>query len=410
MTFDSPRTSIPDTAVSVAGLTEYIQSLLEDNEILRQVWVTGEVSSANNHRVGLFFTLQDPGGGASIKCVAWKSQVAKLAQVPVAGEKIIILGSLKLYPSRGEYQLQVWQAIPDGVGLQALRYKQLKNRLEAEGLFDDDRKRDLPLHPKTIAVVTSPTAAAWGDIQRTLRGRYPGLHVLFSPAIVQGDDAPASIESAIQRVEKDGRAEVLILSRGGGAVEELACFDDERVVRAVANCTVPVITGIGHQRDESLADLVADVCVHTPTAAAERVVPSLDNLYNQHLARIDELFDTVRYLLGDAEGRLQGLRSRLQRVGLDKLVQQRMEALGWKRQRLLQLTGGRIQESRQYLELLRQKLGTLDPKGVLERGYAVVRNVDGKILRSHSQVKVGDELVVVLGSGTVKVKVMEIKE
>jgi exodeoxyribonuclease VII large subunit len=410
MTFDSPRTSIPDTAVSVAGLTEYIQSLLEDNEILRQVWVTGEVSSANNHRVGLFFTLQDPGGGASIKCVAWKSQVAKLAQIPVAGEKIIILGSLKLYPSRGEYQLQVWQAIPDGVGLQALRYKQLKNRLEAEGLFDDDRKRNLPVHPKTIAVVTSPTAAAWGDIQRTLRVRYPGLHVLFSPAIVQGDDAPASIAKAIQRVENDGRAEVIILSRGGGAVEELACFDDERVVRAVANCTIPVITGIGHQRDESLADLVADVCVHTPTAAAERVVPSLDDLYNQHLARIDELFDTVRYLLGDAEGRLQGLRSRLQRVGLDKLVQQRMEALGWKRQRLLQLTGGRIQESRQYLELLRQKLGTLDPKGVLERGYAVVRSVDGEILRSHSQVKVGDELVVVLGSGTVKVKVMEVKE
>lgn len=410
MTFDSPRTSIPDTAVSVAGLTEYIQSLLEDNEILRQVWVTGEVSSANNHRVGLFFTLQDPGGGASIKCVAWKSQVAKLAQIPVAGEKIIILGSLKLYPSRGEYQLQVWQAIPDGVGLQALRYKQLKNRLEAEGLFDDDRKRNLPLHPKTIAVVTSPTAAAWGDIQRTLRGRYPGLHVLFSPAIVQGDDAPASIAKAIQRVEKDGRAEVLILSRGGGAVEELACFDDERVVRAVANCTIPVITGIGHQRDESLADLVADVCVHTPTAAAERVVPSLDDLYNQHLGRIDELFDTVRYLLGDAEGRLQGLRSRLQRVGLDKLVQQRMEALGWKRQRLLQLTGGRIQESRQYLELLRQKLGTLDPKGVLERGYAVVRSEDGEILRSHSQVSVGDELVVLLGSGGVKVKVMEIKE
>lgn len=410
MTFDLQTTSIPDTAVSVAGLTQYIQSLLEENEILRQVWVTGEVSSANNHRVGLFFTLQDPGGGASIKCVTWKSQVAKLAQVPVAGEKIIILGSLKLYPSRGEYQLQVWQAIPDGVGLQALRYKQLKNRLEAEGLFDDDRKRSLPLHPKTIAVVTSPTAAAWGDIQRTLRGRYPGLHVLFSPAIVQGDDAPASIESAIQRVEKDGRAEVLILSRGGGAVEELACFDDERVVRAVANCTIPVITGIGHQRDESLADLVADVCVHTPTAAAERVVPSLGDLYNQHLARIDELFDTVRFLLGDAEGRLEGLRSRLQRVGLDKLVQQRMEALSWKRQRLLQLTGGRLQQSRQYLELLRQKLGTLDPKGVLERGYAVVRNVDGEILRSHSQVSVGDELVVQLGSGGVKVRVVEIKE
>ncbi|NJL64017.1 MAG: exodeoxyribonuclease VII large subunit [Methylacidiphilales bacterium] len=229
-----------------------------------------------------------------------------------------------------------------------MRYKQLKNRLEVEGLFEDERKRNIPLHPQHIAVVTSPTAAAWGDIQRTLRGRYPGLHVLFSPAVVQGEEAPNSIVKAIQRVEKDGRAEVLILSRGGGAVEELACFNDERVVRAVANCKIPVITGIGHQRDESLADLVADVCVHTPTAAAERVIPALTDLYNQHLNRVDGLFDAVRFLLGDAEDRLQGLKNRLQRVGLNKQVSQEGQKLAWKRQRLLQAISGRLQQSQQH--------------------------------------------------------------
>ena len=265
----------PDHTLSVAGLTDYLRLLLEQDQILRQVWVTGEVSSASHHRSGLFFTLKDTDGTASIKCVAWNSQLAKLAQMPVAGEQLIILGSIRVYPQRGEYQLTVWQVLPAGVGLQALRYQQLKKRLEAEGLFDTDRKRSLPPHPQTIAVVTSPTAAAWGDIQKTLKHRYPGLHILFSPATVQGEQAPTSIVKAIERVIKDGRAEVLILSRGGGAVEELACFNDERVVIAVANCSIPVITGIGHQRDESLTDLVADICVHTPTAAAETEVPPL---------------------------------------------------------------------------------------------------------------------------------------
>ena len=409
MTYNQ-NTFAPETAVSVAGLTEYIQVLLEENEILRQIWVVGEVSSANNHRVGLFFTLTDPGGGASIKCVTWKTQVAKLAQIPTPGQQVIILGSIRLYPTRGEYQLQVWQVIPAGEGLQAIRYKQLKNRLAAEGLFDSDRKRNIPAHPKTIAVVSSPTAAAWGDIQKTLRSRYPGLHVLFSPAIVQGPEAPASIVNAIRRVEKDARAEVLILARGGGAVEELACFDDERVVMAVANCTIPVITGIGHQRDESLADLAADLRVHTPTAAAERVAPSLEDLYNQHQDRIEELIAVVNYVYDTAANKLQKMRNRLQRLSLDKQVKQRIEALNWRKEKLLQTTSQKLISEKQHVEMLRQKLQTLDPKKVLQRGYAVVRKENGEIARAASHLNIGDELLVLLGEGEVKVKVIQLKE
>ncbi|HEY9812652.1 MAG TPA: exodeoxyribonuclease VII large subunit, partial [Candidatus Sericytochromatia bacterium] len=219
--YDVPNL-IPDTALSVGGLTSYIQDLLEQDEQLRQVWVIGEVSSTNKHRSGVFFTLQDPQTKAAISCVTWSSQQDQLIQQPVAGEQLIVLGSIRIYPQRGQYQLTVWQALPAGEGLQALRYKQLRNRLEAEGLFAKERKRSLPIHPQTIAVVTSPQAAAWGDIQKTLRRRYPGLRVLFSPAIVQGEQAPASIVSAIERVVRDGRAEVIILARGGGAVEELA--------------------------------------------------------------------------------------------------------------------------------------------------------------------------------------------
>jgi exodeoxyribonuclease VII large subunit len=410
MTADFTDFLIPDTAVSVSGLTDYIRLLLEQDEQLRQIWVIGEVSSANHHRSGLFFTLQDPDGGAAIKCVVWNGQLPKLMQMPTVGEQLIVLGSIRLYPARGEYQLSVWQALPAGVGLQALRYQQLRNRLEAEGLFDPQRKRSLPPHPQTIAVVTSPTAAAWGDIQKTLKQRYPGLRILFSPAIVQGEQAPESIVKAIQRVERDGRAEVLILSRGGGAVEELACFNDERVVRAVANCSIPVITGIGHHRDESLVDLVADESVHTPTAAAERVVPALADLYNLHWQRIVGLQQVVHRELESADNQLQGLRERLQRLRLDKQLQQQMQALTWRRQQLMQVTTSKFQQATQHLDMLRQKLVTLDPKAVLQRGYAVVRQENGIIVRNATEVAIGQELLIQLGQGEVIVKVTETRE
>ncbi|HEY9806214.1 MAG TPA: exodeoxyribonuclease VII large subunit, partial [Candidatus Obscuribacterales bacterium] len=162
MTFYLPDLLVPDTALSVAGLTAYIQALLEQDHQLQQIWVTGEVSSANRYRSGLFFTLQDPDAKAAISCVVWSSQLGKLVTLPTPGEQIIILGRIHLHPQRGHYQLIVWQALPAGEGLRALRYRQLRHRLEAEGLFDPQRKRSLPVHPQVVAVVTSPRAAAWG--------------------------------------------------------------------------------------------------------------------------------------------------------------------------------------------------------------------------------------------------------
>lgn len=399
---------VPDTAISVAGLTAYIQLLLEQDDQLRQVWVTGEVSSTNIHRSGLFFTLQDSEVKAAIACVVWNNQLAKLAQMPTPGEQIIVLASIRLYPQRGQYQLTVVQVIPAGEGLLALRIKQLRDRFQAEGLFDPQRKRSLPLHPQVIAVVTSPAAAAWGDIQKTLKRRYPGLQVLFSPAIVQGEQAPVSIVAAIERVERDRRAEVLILSRGGGAVEELACFNDERVVRTVANCSIPVITGIGHQRDEVLTDLVADVCAHTPTAAAELVVPALSDLYTQHQQRIASLHTVMNQQLETADQQLQKLRHRSRNLRLDRLIQQDMQSLKWQQQRLVQATKQRSQLAMQHCQLLRQKLETLDPKAVLKRGYAVVRQENGAIARSFAELVPGQELSIQLNQGEVKVQVTEI--
>jgi len=399
---------VPDTALSVAGLSTYIQALLEQDPQLRQVWVTGEVSSATQYRSGLFFTLQDPAEKAAISCVVWNSQIDRLSTLPTQGEQFIILGRIQVHLQRGQYQLVVWQVLPAGEGLRALRYRQLRHRLEAEGLFDSSRKQALPTHPRVVAVVTSPQAAAWGDIQRTLRRRYSGLCVLFSPALVQGDQAPDSIARAIHRVVLDDRADVLILSRGGGATEDMECFNDERVVRAIAECPIPIIAGIGHQRDESLADLAADCCAHTPTAAAEQAVPQLADLYAEHRQRTLTLSDALQYRLEVTRDRLQRVRTRLQQLKLDRKLAHEVQMLGWMRQQLIQRNGEQLHQATQHTQLLQQKLNTLDPQAVLKRGYAVARSANGDIVRSTATLALGQDLLVQLAEGQATVTVKEI--
>ncbi|MDJ1182321.1 exodeoxyribonuclease VII large subunit [Roseofilum casamattae] len=408
MTSPLPNLLVPETAVSVGDLTAYVQERLEGDEHLHHLWITGEVSSASQYSSGLFFTLQDPEVKASISCVAWKSMLSRLVATPTSGEHIIVLGSLRVYPPRGQYQLIVHQALPAGEGLQALRYRQLRDRLSALGYFDLERKRQLPSHPQIVAAITSPQAAAWGDIRRTLKRRYPGLHVLFSPALVQGKQSPASIVKAIRRVERDGRAEVIILARGGGATEDLAGFNDERVVEAIANCSIPIISGIGHQRDESLADLAADLCVHTPTAAADYAVPELETLTSEHEERCLTLKNAMQTYLDRQDDRLQRLRNSLERLQPDRQIERERQTLHWKRRQSIQLILQYLQRETQRCEYLRQKLATLDPNRVLKRGYAVVRTEEGAIARSTTSLQLDRELSIQLSEGTVHVKIVRI--
>jgi exodeoxyribonuclease VII large subunit len=379
--------TISDKALSVALLTSYLQDLLEGDRRLQSLWVTGEVASVSEHPSGTYFTLCDADKSAAIRCVVWKSQRPKLLQKPTKGAQLLVLGSLRVYKTRGEYQLNVSQSLPAGEGLQALRLEQLRSRLDAEGLFSPANKRPLPAHPKIVAVVTSDTSAAWGDIQRTLTQRYPRLQVLLSPTAVQGESAPAEIVRAIARVELDGRADVIVLGRGGGAAEDFACFNDERVVRAIGNCTIPIITGIGHERDESLADLVADKRAHTPTAAAEQAVPNLADIYFQHRQRVVNLAQVVRSRFQKEEKHLQLLQNRLKR---------------------LPVTSRTLQQASGKLEVLQQKLSALNPAAVLERGYAAAIQSDGTIVRSTEGLVLGEELTVKLSRGVLKVKIVEI--
>ncbi len=377
----------PETTLSVGGLTSYLQELLEGDRNLRSVWLIGEVSNVSQHASGCFFTLCDPDKSAAIRCVVWNSQRQKLVQMPVKGEQLLVLGSIRVYKNRGEYQLTVVQSLPGGEGLEALRLQQLRSRLEAEGFFDPARKRPIPAHPQIVAVVTSDSAAAWGDIQRTLAQRYPGLRVLLSPTLVQGDLAAAAIARAIARVELDGRADVIILGRGGGSAEDLACFNDERVVRAIANCAIPIITGIGHERDESLADLVADKRAHTPTAAATQAVPILADIYSEHKQRMLNLASAVRSRFQTESEHLQLLQNRLKR---------------------LPVTSRTLRQATGKLEILQEKLAALNPAAVLERGYAAVMQADGRIVRQTDGLELGDELTVRLSRGVLKVKIVEV--
>lgn len=403
-----PHLVIHDAPLSVAGVTLYIQDLLEQDVRLQQLWVAGEVSSATQYRSGLFFTLQDPDADAAISCVIWNSQLSQVTTLPKVGEKVIVLGRLRLHVKRGSYQLNSWQVLPGGEGLRSLRNRQLRQRLEAEGMFDAAHKRSLPTHPKTLAVVTSPQAAAWGDIQRTLKRRYPGLLVLFSPALVQGNQAPLSIVRAIQRVERDGRADVLIISRGGGATEDMECFNDERVVRAIAQCSIPVIAGIGHQRDESLADLVADFHVHTPTAAAEQAVPSLSEVIHSHQERRLALAQALHTHVRDRQDQLHYLQERLRRSPIDHQLNQSFQVLQGQQQRLTYAMYQHLDHAEHRCQLLQQQLGDLDPTTILKRGYSLARQDDGKLVRSVHAVKPQDRLQIQFADGNVRVNVEQI--
>ncbi|WP_404787663.1 exodeoxyribonuclease VII large subunit [Altericista sp. CCNU0014] len=405
-----PNLLMPPAVLSVGGLTGYIQSLLEQDEQLVQVWLTGEVSSANRYRSGLFFTLRDPDEEATLQCVVWSASLEKLVVVPEPGEQVIVLGRIRLYPQRGQYQLAVWQVLSAGEGLRALRYQQMRDRLAAEGVFDPERKRPIPVHPQAIGVVTSPQAAAWGDIQRTLKSRYPGLRVLFSPSLVQGDRAPESIAQALAWLEADGRAEAIILARGGGASEDLACFNDERVVRAIATCRIPIVSGIGHQRDETLADLAADCCAHTPTAAATVAVPCLEDLQALHFERRARLFARVESRAVESQKALQRLETRLQRIHPERRVQQELSAISSYRHRLLQAASYRLRSQQQHQQFLQEKLATLDPRAVLRRGYAIARTLDGTIARKATDLSRDQTFSLQLGDGSVRAKVLDLSE
>lgn len=383
----------------VSQITAYIKELFDSDDALQDLWLEGEVSNYSRAASGhVYFTLKDE--EAQIRCVMWRSQVGRQAYLPQNGEAIVAHGRISVYEAGGQYQLYVDDIQPAGAGLLYLQFEALKERLAAEGFFDAERKRPLPSFPQRLGVVTSPSAAALRDIVNVLRRRYPLIEMVLSPTLVQGDEAPPQIVAAIEALNEYAEVDVIIVARGGGSLEDLWAFNDERVARAICASQVPVITGVGHETDFTIADFVADVRAPTPSAAAEVVVPDRQELrgtvesWRERLAqlmkeRIEKERRTLQY-------REQALRRFSPQAQIDS-YRQRMDDL---MHSALASFKHRFALAREQLRTLDSQLQALGPLATLERGYAIAKHLGtGKVVRSIAQVVVGDRLEVRVSNG-----------
>ncbi len=382
------------TPLTVTDLTRQIKGALEN--VFPPLWVEGEISGFTAASSGhYYFTLKDQ--NSQISCVMFRREAGRLPFLPEDGISVLLLGRLTVYEARGNYQLIVEDMEPRGLGAIMQALEQLRLRLEAEGLFDPERKQDLPAFPACIGVVTSAKGAAIQDITKVLGDRDAPVRLLLSPAVVQGKEAPDSIVSALDALVEDGQSEVIIVGRGGGSFEDLLAFSDEKVVRAVAACPIPVVSAVGHEIDMSLTDLAADVRAPTPSAAAEMVSESRDGLLGGLEFLASRLVSATRFVTGEARSRLSAVTSRL--IHPRYLLEQgkmRLDDLSF---RLTSHAQTRLTGYRSGLKHLAGLLSTLGPQSVLDRGYAVVLKEDGVLVRDPRQVRPGEELDIQVAEG-----------
>ena len=385
---------------SVGDLTRYIRQVLESDYRLQDMWVTGEVSNVSRPSSGhLYFTLRDD--NASLRCVMWRPRVAHQTHLPQDGEMLDVLGHISVYEAGGQYQLYAENLRPAGEGARFAEFLELKARLEAEGLFDPERKQPLPEWPKTIGVVTSPTGAALRDVVNVLRRRFPLVTLLLSPSKVQGDDAPAGIVNALETLNQDGRSDVLLLIRGGGSMEDLWTFNHEDVVRAIAHSIVPVVIGIGHETDVILADFAADVRAPTPSTAAEVATPDRVLLHEDLAFQRSDLNQLFREHLYQLRQSLKMWSTRLKLASPLAHVANKQQRLDEFTSRARTAILHRMALSQAAISSLEKTLRAVGPNAVLARGYAVVTLAEnGQLVRSITQVSSGDPLQIQVQDGT----------
>ena len=385
----------------IFGVTEvnHLVKLLLDNEpMLTNVAVRGELSNYKIYPSGHhYFTLKDPEG--SLRCVMFKGSAVKLRFRPENGMKVVVTGRISVFPRDGAYQLYCNTLTPEGAGDLAVAFEQLKAKLQAEGLFEPEHKKTLPAYPERIAVITSAAGAAVHDMIRILRRRYPIAKVILLPVRVQGIEAPPEIVGAIRYANRWKVADLIITGRGGGSMEDLWAFNDERVARAIYESELPVISAVGHEPDVTIADYVADARASTPSNAAEIAVPDQEELRRW-------LWGAEERLVQSELQRLERLRQKLdvlagKRVMTDQLayVQDKRMELVHVQQRLGDLAGVCLGEKKQQFAALAASLDAMSPLKVLGRGYAMAQNENGQILKSYRDVESGERVNVTLGEG-----------
>lgn len=388
------------TLVTVAEITAYLKELFQIDPVLTDIWVRGEASNISRPASGhLYFSLKD--SEASLRCVCFKQQARYLSYLPDDGDAILAHGRIGIYEATGQYQLYIDLIQPDGVGLLAAQFERLRLQLELEGLFDEARKRPLPLAPRCIGVVTSASGAVWQDIQTVVARRYPLASLLLAPASVQGGAAAAEIVQAIAGLQADGRAEVIIVGRGGGSAEDLAPFNDESVVRAIFASRIPVVSAVGHETDITLADLVADVRAPTPSAAAELCTPDRTAIAADLRAAARAMTALIRDDLEQRAGDLDVLNRNLQRLSPTLRAEQFRQRIDERTRTLTALVSQALIIDRERLGARRAALAALNPAAVLNRGYALVCDADtGDVLRQARDGRRGRALHIRVADGS----------
>lgn len=393
---------------SVNELNNYAKSLLDSDENLKHIFVTGEISNYKAHYSGhLYMTIKDE--SASIKAVMFAGNASRLRFSVENGMKVLIFGTVSLFPRDGSFQLYINDMQPDGVGALSVAYEQLKKKLEAEGLFSTLHKKPIPKFPQRIGVITSATGAAIQDIFNVLKRRYPVAQVVVRPAQVQGDGAANDIAAAINEFNSAMGADVLIVGRGGGSIEDLWAFNEEVVARAVFASKIPVISAVGHETDYTICDFVADLRAPTPSAAAELAVPDAFELKGELLAYNQQLVSLTKARLNAERTRLLAIeKSGALKDPVIRLNEKRRELL-YLSERINDLTQAHLDSQKLRFSALAGKLNALSPLGVISRGYAIVNKGD-KVVTKAKDFNIGDVLSIKLADGTVNASVTGICE
>lgn len=381
---------------SVSRVNNYIKRLIDSKPVLQDLWVKGEISNYKRHSSGhLYMTLKDE--HSVLKAIMFRQQAASLSFVPDNGLNVIAHGRVAAYEAYGEYQLYIDEMTPDGVGALYLQYEQLKKKLAAEGLFDEHHKKALPPYPCRIGVVTAPTGAAVRDIINVCTRRYPLAEIVVFPAIVQGAGAKESIVRGIEYFNNVG-ADVMIVGRGGGSIEDLWAFNEEIVARAIYASQIPIVSAVGHETDFTIADFVADRRAPTPSAAAELCVPSADELLRQIALSRSRMRNAVSSSINNWRKQLRLLTPRDPRDRINAL-RQRIDLLI---QRIESHNQLKISRHRQQLASLSIKLDALSPLKTLSRGYAIPVNADGQLVHCKAQLPSGTDFSLTLADGKVE--------
>lgn len=391
---------------TVNELNNYVKNVLDNDENLKYVYVTGEISNFKAHYSGhMYMTIKDE--TASVKAVMFAGNASKLRFMPENGMKILALGTVSLFPRDGSYQLYISTMQPDGAGALSIAFEQLKKKLEAEGLFSPLRKKKLPLFPRRVGVITSSTGAAIQDIFNVLGRRYPVAEVVVRSAKVQGEGAAQDISAAIREFNEQNGADVLIVGRGGGSVEDLWAFNEEVVARAVFNSKIPVISAVGHETDYTICDFVADLRAPTPSAAAEIAVPDIFELKSDLQSYQAHIFNLTKNVIVNEKARLEAIQKSSALKDPALKIQDNKRELLYISEKLFDITQNTLQGERLKLSSLTGKLDALSPLGVIARGYALVDKNDS-VVSSVKKIKEGDSVAVRLADGSFNATVTEV--